>query len=136
MLKYRSTTAASRLVAFFLAMIVAACSAHTVQARQSPAPAATTDCNRPVSVLDQGKLVIPQIRTQETQARIAVHVTAAGRADRVHLVKSSGFPQFDFAEESIYMRSTYSPAISHCKPVASWYVFAVTYSSNYDETKH
>ncbi len=125
------------VVSVFLGTMLVACSTHAVQTRRNLSFVPTMDCNRPSSQsYDPDKQFLPEVPTAETQTRIAVHVTSAGRADRARIEKSSGFPQLDFAEEKIAMDYVYSPATKHCKPVASWYVFTATYTSNYDEGRN
>ena len=81
-------------------------------------------CNHPVAVTQPAapKGPLPPGRT----AFADVQVAASGTVNSVKIATSSGNATFDRVTMDLARRSTYSPEVKNCKPIAAVYKFMLS----------
>lgn len=114
-------------VAIFAALAFALQTPKSVAATNLAATtAATQSCNREATVTNPAPPDIPQGSYRGTVVATAlVTIAPDGQVTGAKIAQSSGYPGVDNATIAAATHSTYSAAISNCKPVAGQYLFKV-----------
>jgi TonB family protein len=104
-------------------------------ATRAPAPFPDTTCKKPFESAQTltaqrpnlPAMLVAQGFDEPAQATVYVVVSPDGNVADAWVFSSSGYPSLDAETLKAAQRSTYSPAVSYCKPVAGIYLFSATF---------